>query len=455
MTHRRKESDVTECNPPSRLKVFVTSVQLHLRLTHVKFQQFWYFADRPAKMSVAKRFLRTKQILILITSLLFIVGTIWFGSHPDVTPVTLRQRKMIFVLPTVPTKPFADRSSLIARLGLNEDFSVVNRTLQEDSIQTKDVAWELDLPWYADTDAPAIATALFKREDYETSIKQIWSVQQYANKSHLAIFDLVPAAERKDKSHRLDNLYTNDTVELFCNMTKVCSIYNAPLLEDSLVPKYIHHKEYGAYKAIFVQKMLKHFPMVLWLDTGGLVPVAGLEGIWNRTDKDSITTWELSSHCTVSAFTFPKMMPYFGFSANDLNFVTMIESGSYAFKKTPRVLQLVSMWLNCSLTENCIKPIGVDSPDCPGVTCIHSHPKTAYLRCHKYETSALSSCITKLNFPHAGAPYIDYPLDASVQEESDAGYNTSLIKSNILFEKSRLRRLSKHRAVHWLSDFEQ
>ena len=77
MTHRRKESDVTQCNPPTQLENLLTTIQLHARLLVVKFQQFWYYTDRPTKMTLTKRFLRTKQLLILITSFLFVFGTIW------------------------------------------------------------------------------------------------------------------------------------------------------------------------------------------------------------------------------------------------------------------------------------------------------------------------------------------------------------------------------------------
>ena len=77
MSHRRKESDVTDCNPPNEFQNLLTSISLRTRLTLVKFQQFWYYTDRPTKMSLAKRFMRTKQILILIKSFLFVAGTIW------------------------------------------------------------------------------------------------------------------------------------------------------------------------------------------------------------------------------------------------------------------------------------------------------------------------------------------------------------------------------------------
>ena len=71
--------------------------------------------------------------------------------------------------------------------------------------------------------------------------------------------------------------------------------------------------------------MLKEFPLVLWLESDGLIPSTGLGDIWNRTMRVNITTWALSNRCGTSSYTFPKMLQYFGFTADDLNYVPMIE----------------------------------------------------------------------------------------------------------------------------------
>ena len=62
----------------------------------------------------------------------------------------------------------------------------------------KHLPWEIDLPAYASRDSPAIVTAIFKKEDYETSLGLIATVHQFANNTHLAIFDMIPA-EKKQK----------------------------------------------------------------------------------------------------------------------------------------------------------------------------------------------------------------------------------------------------------------
>ena len=56
----------------------LASVKAHSRLSAIRFQYYWYFTDRPTKMALAKRFLRTKQMLILITSCIFFFGTVWW-----------------------------------------------------------------------------------------------------------------------------------------------------------------------------------------------------------------------------------------------------------------------------------------------------------------------------------------------------------------------------------------
>ena len=67
----------------------------------------------------------------------------------------------------------------------------------------------------------------------------------------------------------------------------------------------------------------------------------------------------------------------------------VLQSGVYAFRRSKPVDKLMKLWLNCSLTENCIRPIGVNMNECPSTSCSDIQPKFAYLNCHKFETSAL------------------------------------------------------------------
>ena len=78
MSHIRKDSDAPPLqHEPSELQSLVVTIHTHSRLASVRFYNFWHYTDFRTKCGMAKRFLRTKQILIILTSFLFIFGTIW------------------------------------------------------------------------------------------------------------------------------------------------------------------------------------------------------------------------------------------------------------------------------------------------------------------------------------------------------------------------------------------
>ena len=61
----------------SELSNLLQTVRIQTTVSLIHLKHFWYFTDSSTKMRITKRMLRTKQVLILMTSGLFLFGTIW------------------------------------------------------------------------------------------------------------------------------------------------------------------------------------------------------------------------------------------------------------------------------------------------------------------------------------------------------------------------------------------
>lgn len=77
---------------------------------------------------------------------------------------------------------------------------------------------------------------------------------------------------------------------------------------------------------VYLQRMLKIFPVVLWVDSGMRFSSSeALNSVWEWTYKHTVTTFRLLNGCSVSSYTFKKMLPYFGITDDKVNFAHMIE----------------------------------------------------------------------------------------------------------------------------------
>jgi len=459
MSHSRKDSDA----PPlrgdeSELKNLVVTVHTHTRLASQRFYNFWHYTDSSAKCNMAKRFIRTKQILIILTSCLFIFGTIWFGSHPDVRPVLVQQQEkhVIRPMPTASFRPVPDNTDLLRRFGLlDEEDDPMRVPFDETSMQELAYprsGWDIYLPEWANLTSPLIVTAMFEIKDFENMIKLIWSVKEYGGDSHLAIFDMTEVKNEHKAKNQQDDFRNMYSLETYCNLTEICSVQSVKFREQK-IPKYIRKKDFGAYKPIIIQRMLKLFPLVLWIDSDMILSSSeALQSVWRLTSRHNVTTFRILNGCSVSSYTFKKMLPYFGLvdRMDAVNYAHMIESGVYAFRRTKSVDRLIRLWLNCSLTETCIKPIGV-SNECSSTSCKDNQPTFAYLNCHKFETSALCASLVSLSFHRHEASHEDYEeLVMNTQPDKETGFNMTAIKISISTERHRILKLYNRVKVNLL-----
>lgn len=89
----------------------------------------------------------------------------------------------------------------------------------------------------------------------------------------------------------------------------------------------------------------------------------------------------------VSSLTHKKMFEYFHTEADNFLFVPMVSSGILLLVNMVSVHQDVMLpWIQCTLTQDCIIPIGAQSEGCR----FNKKPQYRYSGCHSYDTSALN-----------------------------------------------------------------
>lgn len=74
--------------------------------------------------------------------------------------------------------------------------------------------------------------------------------------------------------------------------------------------------------------MLKLFPLVLWIDSDMILSSSeALQSVWRLTSRHNVTTFRILNGCSVSSYTFKKMLPYFGLvdRMDAVNYAHMIE----------------------------------------------------------------------------------------------------------------------------------
>lgn len=98
-----------------------------------------------------------------------------------------------------------------------------------------------------------------------------------------------------------------------------------------------------------------------------------------------ILTWPMKK--AVSSLTHKKMFEYFHTEAENFLFLQMIDAQRLIVVNTPAIHRHIMLpWIQCSLTPDCIHPIGAQSAGCR----FDKKPQYRYSGCHSYDLSALN-----------------------------------------------------------------
>lgn len=124
-----------------------------------------------------------------------------------------------------------------------------------------------------------------------------------------------------------------------------------------------------------------------------IIPVARRSGVvgWPQND-------------TTSAVTHPRMFTYFHTSPDRYYFHRTVAGNHLLVYLTKDVYERVMIpWLQCSLTFDCISPIGALEQGC--VNRVYRRPRYLYAGCHQFDLSALNVVLGRA-FDFVADPYL-------------------------------------------------
>lgn len=212
------------------------------------------------------------------------------------------------------------------------------------------------------------------------------SVSQYLPDSPILMYDL--GLTRYEKA----------LVSQTCNST-LCTVVE---FQFSLWPDHVRDLKLQAYRPIAIQQVLRESGLALWLDLDYRVTFGDLSSWIDRAKQTGIQAWPQEpltkdtgggvgatrAATATTSLTHPKMFDYFpDVTKEDYEFQHMVSGSCLLLVDSPALrLSLLTPWLRCVLTEDCINPIGAQSTGCR----FDKKPQYRYSGCHKYDVSALN-----------------------------------------------------------------
>ncbi len=181
----------------------------------------------------------------------------------------------------------------------------------------------------------------------------------------------------------------------FCNT--IYSFFHSLLrkFEASGYPGHVRNTKTGAFRPILIQRTLRDAGSVLWMDIGERFTAAGKEAIepyLERARQSGVLTWAMDDQIPTSSRTHPKMFAKLGVHSDgsdleNYNFQHMVSLRTLLAYNTQQVRDdLMSPWVRCALSEDCLEPLGAQSSGCR----FDKKPQYRYSGCHGYEVAALN-----------------------------------------------------------------
>lgn len=177
--------------------------------------------------------------------------------------------------------------------------------------------------------------------------------------------------------------YSLSVVSNYCNSSK-CAIIDFDL---EAFPSHVADESIHAFRPLIIQHALSRVGGVIFCDASqrwtGIA--AELDALWRRAVSGSgVLAWP--RHAAVTSLTHPRMFHYFHADIDDFLFVQMVDVTKLIVAAKPTVVDVMTPWIQCALTLDCIMPIGAQSAGCR----FDKKPQYRYSGCHGQDASALS-----------------------------------------------------------------
>ncbi|GLV44508.1 uncharacterized protein CBL_10313 [Carabus blaptoides fortunei] len=194
--------------------------------------------------------------------------------------------------------------------------------------------------------------------------------------------------------------YSLQTLLNYCNSSR-CQVVNFNFDE---FPSHVQEERLHAYRPLIIQDALHKTGAILFLENNQRfthqMSSELFDNLFRSTIKTTgILTWPMKK--AVSSLTHKKMFEYFHTDAENFLFQQMVDAQRLILVNTDHIHQYIMLpWIQCSLTQDCIHPIGAQSAGCR----FDKKPQYRYSGCHSYDLSALN-IVLGLRFKHDSSQY--------------------------------------------------
>lgn len=170
----------------------------------------------------------------------------------------------------------------------------------------------------------------------------------------------------------------------YCNNSK-CSVI---VYDLSLFPSYVTDEHMHAYRPLIIKDALTRSKSILFTENN--IRIRGndkdiYDVLLNSPQNNGVLGW--TTRQAVSSRTHPKMFDYFETDIESFLFLPMVSLDFVVFVDTKMVNEKILLpWIKCTLTMECIHPIGAQSGGCR----YNKKPQYRYSGCHAYDASAFN-----------------------------------------------------------------
>lgn len=200
--------------------------------------------------------------------------------------------------------------------------------------------------------------------------------QTYSNhsKANFTIVSYVVSGQTASAISLIQNIATklpNDTLLLYdvglndddarslnayCNNTK-CSVI---VYDLSPFPAYVSDERMHAFRPLLIKDALNHSKSILFIENNVRMRSLTLDhraDVFRHLNGSGVLGW--TTRLAVSSRTHPKMFDYFQTDAENFMFLPMVSLDAVVFTDSELVNeQILLPWIKCTLTSECIHPIG-------------------------------------------------------------------------------------------------
>ncbi|XP_060529331.1 uncharacterized protein LOC132703842 [Cylas formicarius] len=323
--------------------------------------------------------MRTKNFLISLCVIVTIsLGFIIFGQHK---PETIQN---IVMSTNEQIKSFKDnlRDVESKTLVADEKFLDILGFTQNPRIYPRDV--------WTNTSLPVVVTYVFRGQESQ-AIGLIYNVAKILPSNTILVYNLGLT------DYGLKTLFN------YCNSTR-CQVTTLDLYE---FPSHVFSEDPHAYRPLVIQDALSRTGATLFIENSYRflhnVSRTVLNNLYERRAlKEGILAFPHKTKRPVTSFTHKKMFEYFRTDAENFWFLQMVKAEVLFVVNFKEIHESVMLpWIQCSLTQDCIFPIGAQSTGCK----FDKKPLYRYSGCHSYDASALN-IVLGLHYKYAGSAYM-------------------------------------------------